>query len=138
MSSLMDLDSDGEVQEEALEEGEVVEDGEIDEEQPLGIDKQNQEEVLQSPQELAAAKAEVDSASAETEDEDGEVSEKEQAPDEREAEQDEGDGKIKDEQTVDKDLVHDTESEEDAEPAVENADVVEPKEAESREAFLGH
>lgn len=31
MSSLMDLDSDGEVQEEALEEGEVVEDGEIDE-----------------------------------------------------------------------------------------------------------
>ena len=28
----------------------------------------------------------------------------EQAPDEREAEQDEGDGEIKDEQTVDKDL----------------------------------
>ncbi|CAE7944955.1 rbcL, partial [Symbiodinium sp. KB8] len=56
---------------EALEEGEVVVDGEIDE---------------------------VDFASAETEDEDGEVS--------------------------DKDLVHDTLSEEDEEPAVENADLV--------------
>ncbi|OLP81705.1 putative ribulose bisphosphate carboxylase-like protein [Symbiodinium microadriaticum] len=78
---------------------EVVEDGEIDEgrrlpqsagagtwdsesvakdpEGPLGIDQQNQYEVLQSPQELPAEKAEVDFASAETEDEDGEVSDKE-------------------------------------------------------------
>ncbi|CAE7805165.1 EMB2654 [Symbiodinium sp. CCMP2592] len=129
MSLLMDLDSDGEVQEEPLEEGEVVEDGEIDEEQPLGIGEQSQEEVLQSPQDLPEAKAEVDSAGAETDDEDGEVSEKEQAPDERETEKDEGAGEIKDEQSVDKDLVHDTESEEDEEQAVESTDLVAEKEA---------
>eukprot|EP00439_Symbiodinium_sp_Y106_P068841 s838_g11.t1 len=117
---------------EALEEGEVVEDSEIDEEQPLGIDTQSQEE------ELPEAKAEVDSASAETEDEDGEVSEKEQAPDERQTEKDKDDGEVKDEQTLGKDpkswtafcdLVHDTESEEDEEQAVENTDLVAPKEA---------